>query len=136
MSRCDSAAIVPNTSELLPEPDTPVNTVSRRLGISRLTSFRLFSRAPWTRITSWVSATCGAGDGVSGLVAIVIGRGSVLDQPEDVAVRITERGHETAAADVVGGLVGAGAGGRHLGQLRLDVGHVPVGDRRLHALRP
>ena len=33
--------MVSNTSELLPEPDTPVNTVSRRLGISMLTSFRL-----------------------------------------------------------------------------------------------
>ena len=33
MSRCDSAAIVPNTSELLPEPETPVKTVSRRFGI-------------------------------------------------------------------------------------------------------
>src|SRR3954454_4077263 len=103
--------MVPNTSDDLPDPDTPVNTVSRRFGISRLTSFRLFSRAPWTRIRSWVSATCGAGDRVSGLVAIVIGRGSVLDQPEDVAVRIAEGGHEAAAADVVGGLVGAGTGG-------------------------
>src|ERR1044071_4500758 len=56
MSRCDSAAIVPNTSELLPEPETPVNTVSRRLGISTLTSLRLFTRAPWTRIRSWLSA--------------------------------------------------------------------------------
>ena len=35
ISRCDSAAIVPNTSELLPEPETPVNTVSRRFGMSR-----------------------------------------------------------------------------------------------------
>src|SRR4051812_47398444 len=57
MSRCDSAAIVPNTSELLPEPETPVNTVSRRLGISTLTSLRLFTRAPWTRIRSWLSAS-------------------------------------------------------------------------------
>ena len=56
--RCDSAAMVAKTSELLPEPDTPVNTVSRRLGISTLTSLRLFSRAPWTRIRSWLSATC------------------------------------------------------------------------------
>ena len=56
ISRCDSAAIVPNTSELLPEPDTPVNTVSRRFGISTLMSLRLFSRAPRTRIRSWVSA--------------------------------------------------------------------------------
>jgi len=57
ISRCDSAAIVENTSELLPEPETPVNTVSRRLGISTLTSLRLFTRAPWTRIRSWLSAT-------------------------------------------------------------------------------
>ncbi len=56
--RRDSAAIVSNTSELLPEPDTPVNTVSRRFGSSIETSFRLFSRAPCTRIASCVSATC------------------------------------------------------------------------------
>ena len=45
MRRCDSAAIVPNTSELLPDPDTPVNAVSRRFGISTLTSLRLLTRA-------------------------------------------------------------------------------------------
>ena len=56
MSRCDSAAIVAKTSELLPEPETPVKTVSRRFGISMLTFFRLFSRAPCTRIRSWLSA--------------------------------------------------------------------------------
>src|SRR5437868_10695917 len=50
--------MVPNTSDDLPDPETPVNTVSRRLGISTLTSFRLFSRAPWTRIRSWLSAGC------------------------------------------------------------------------------
>src|SRR4051812_35714917 len=61
MSRCDSAAIVPNTSELLPEPDTPVNTVSRRLGRSTLTSLRLFTRAPCTRIRSWRSAAGNVG---------------------------------------------------------------------------
>src|SRR5690625_5071054 len=33
--RCDSAAIVPNTNELLPDPETPVNTVRRRFGIVR-----------------------------------------------------------------------------------------------------
>src|SRR5205085_11347991 len=53
--------MVPNTSEVLPDPETPVNTVSRRFGISTLTSLRLFSRAPCTRITSWLSAPCGAG---------------------------------------------------------------------------
>ena len=50
MSRRDSAAIVSNTSELLPEPETPVNTVSRRFGISTLTSLRLLTRAPRTSI--------------------------------------------------------------------------------------
>ena len=58
INRWDSAAIVPKTSELLPEPETPVNTVNRRLGISTLTSERLFTRAPITRIRSWLSAAC------------------------------------------------------------------------------
>src|SRR2546430_6157767 len=64
--------MVPNTSELLPEPETPVNTVSRRFGSSTLTSLRLFTRAPCTRIRSWRSATCSAGDCVSVLVAMLI----------------------------------------------------------------
>jgi hypothetical protein len=51
--------MVPNTSDDLPDPDTPVNTVSRRFGISTLTSFRLFTRAPCTRIRSWLSAVSG-----------------------------------------------------------------------------
>src|ERR1017187_6472637 len=72
ISRCDSAAIVPNTRELLPEPETPVNAVSRRFGISTLTSLRLFTRAPCTRIKSWLSPTCSAGDCVSVLVAMLI----------------------------------------------------------------
>ena len=72
MSRCDSAAIVPNTSELLPEPETPVNTVSRRLGISTLTSLRLLTRAPCTRIRSWLSAACRSADCVSVIVAVLI----------------------------------------------------------------
>src|SRR5262245_34827494 len=48
--------MVPKTSDDLPDPETPVKTVRRRLGISTLTSFRLFTRAPWTRIRSWRSA--------------------------------------------------------------------------------
>ncbi len=67
--RCDSAAMVSKTSELLPEPETPVNTVSRRFGISMLTSLRLFSRAPCTRIRSWLSATACAVDRVLVLLA-------------------------------------------------------------------
>ena len=70
--RCDSAAIVPNTSELLPDPETPVNTVSRRFGISTLMSFRLFTRAPCTRIRSWLSASCGADAFVSFFAAVLI----------------------------------------------------------------
>src|SRR5690606_32386273 len=50
--------MVPKTRELLPEPETPVKTVRRRLGSSTLTSLRLFSRAPLTRMTSWRSAGC------------------------------------------------------------------------------
>src|SRR3712207_220514 len=87
ISRCDSAAIVSNTSELLPEPETPVNTVSRRFGISTLTSLRLFSRAPWTRITSWLSAGCIAGDGVCFFVGLLIvsGRSAQLLDADEVA---------------------------------------------------
>src|SRR5713226_63769 len=73
ISRCDSAAMVPNTRELLPEPETPVNTVSRRLGSSTLMSLRLLTRAPCTRIRSWLSATCSAGDCLSVLVALLTG---------------------------------------------------------------
>src|SRR4051794_21617603 len=79
--RWDSAAIVANTSELLPDPDTPVNTVSRRLGSSMLTSLRLFSRAPRTRIRSWVSATCTAGACGSVVVAVLIDPPSVARAP-------------------------------------------------------
>src|SRR5262245_35544773 len=74
--RCDSAAIVSNTSELLPEPETPVNAVRRRLGISTLTSLRLFSRAPCTRIRSWVSASFGSGVRVLFLAGMLIPRRS------------------------------------------------------------
>ena len=48
ISRWDSAAIVPNTSDDLPDPETPVKTVIARLGMSTETSRRLFSRAPRT----------------------------------------------------------------------------------------
>src|SRR5262247_3903922 len=59
-----------NTSELLPDPETSVNTVSRRFGISMLTSLRLFSRAPWTRMRSWLSATCGLGETMSVIILV------------------------------------------------------------------
>ncbi len=81
ISRCDSAAIVSNTKELLPEPETPVNTVSLRFGISMLTSLRLFSRAPCTRIRSWLSATCCSDDCVSVLVPMLFVSPSVGPRP-------------------------------------------------------
>src|ERR1700722_10796975 len=64
--------MVENTRELLPEPDTPVKTVRRRFGISTLTSLRLFSRAPCTRIRSWLSAAHGPADPVSVRDAMLI----------------------------------------------------------------
>src|SRR4051794_26928809 len=64
--------MVPNTRELLPEPETPVNTVNRRFGISTLTSLRLFTRAPCTRITSWLWRPAGVGVRGSVLVAMLI----------------------------------------------------------------
>src|SRR5205823_4104053 len=69
--------MVSNTSELLPEPETPVNTVSRRFGRSTLTSLRLFTRAPCTRMRSWPSAVCDGGDCLSVLVAMLIVPSSV-----------------------------------------------------------
>ena len=45
ISRWLSAALVPNTSDALPEPETPVNTVILRFGISSETFLNLLSRA-------------------------------------------------------------------------------------------
>src|SRR6516164_10617376 len=53
----------------------------------------------------------------------------VLNQPEDIAVGVGHGGHQTPAADVARRLLRGGARSCHFGQLRLDVGHVPVGDR-------
>src|SRR3954452_19739847 len=50
----------------------PVNTVSRRFGISMLTSLRLFTRAPCTRMRSWLSAARSAPGCVSALSAMLI----------------------------------------------------------------
>jgi len=51
--------MVPKTSDDFPDPDTPVKTVSLRLGMSREMSSRLFSLAPRTSMTSWLfAATC------------------------------------------------------------------------------
>jgi hypothetical protein len=59
----------------------------------------------------------------------------VLEQPEHVAVGVGHGGDQPATADVVGGLLEGGAGGGHLGQLRVEVRYVPVGHRARHGLR-
>src|ERR1700710_862857 len=114
MRRCDSAAMVPNTSELLPEPETPVNTVSRRFGSSTVTSLRLFTRAPCTRIRSWLSASCGAllivSPSCPGGPAVDPTRSAVLQHTQNVAVRVGEGGHQPAAADVLGRVLHGAAG--------------------------
>src|SRR3982074_822658 len=91
--------MVSNTRELLPEPETPVNTVSRRLGISMEMSLRLFTLAPWTRIRSCWSATCSAGAGVSARVAVlpvssaaIAGRSAQLLDADQVASGIADGG--------------------------------------------
>jgi hypothetical protein len=66
----------------------------------------------------------------AGRVAAERGRhSSVLKQPEDVAIWVGDGGHQAAAAYVAHGLLHRGTGRGHLGQLRLDVRHVPVGHR-------
>src|SRR3954453_288291 len=126
MSRCDSAAIVPNTSELLPEPDTPVNTVSRRFGISRLTSLRLFTRAPCTRIRSWLSAACGAGARVSVLVAmLIVSPSGRRPAARDTAMRSPDGSAQFLDADQVARRIAEGAVAnpvRLVGGLLADLG--------------
>src|SRR5919201_520663 len=152
--RWDSAAMVSNTSELLPEPDTPVNTVRRRFGISMLTSLRLFSRAPCTRIRSWLSAACSAGACVS-VTVVPWDASAQLLNPDERAGRVAEGAvaHSVrligrllddlgvaglqpieGAVDVLGGQVDAGVGalGHHLGDgAALLVGDAGRGGRRV-----
>jgi hypothetical protein len=58
--RWASAAMVSNTSEDLPEPDTPTNAVTFRFGTRTATFRRLFSRAPVTEMNSCLPVnSCG-----------------------------------------------------------------------------
>src|SRR5688572_17540587 len=79
--------MVPNTSELFPEPETPVNTVSRRLGSSTLTSLRLFARAPCRRSGSWLSADASC---VSRVRALLVATLAQLLDADQVARGIAE----------------------------------------------
>src|SRR4051794_13537453 len=144
--------MVPNTRELFPEPETPVNTVSRRFVISMLTSWRLLTRAPCTRIRSWLSAACGASDCLSGVVAMCSGKlldadevaRGVADAAVPDAVRLLGRLLDDlgvaglqpleGAVEVGGGQVDAGVGalGHHLGDgAALIVGDAGSGGRRV-----
>src|SRR3954453_3687604 len=105
--------IVPTTRDLLPEPETPLHTVSRRFGISTLTSLRLFTRAPYTRIRSWLSARCTAGDCGSVLVAVlIVSPGSSCLQAHRVSIprgRSTEGSPQLLDADHVACGIAEGA---------------------------
>src|SRR6478609_4774123 len=118
--------MVPNTRELLPEPETPVNAVSRRFGISTLTSCRLFTRAPVTRIRSWLSASCMRRAGsFSGSRSVVLGQGGEGLLGVLVPAHALDRVLPAAAHVVVRGHVGLVAGGDHvLEVLVLLVDHV------------
>src|SRR5205085_3207291 len=59
---------------------------------------------------------------------------SILHQTESAAVGVGDGCDQPAATNVARRLLHSGACGAHLGQLRLDVRHVPVGDRRGHPL--
>src|SRR5580693_3448909 len=52
-SRWDSLAMVSNTIDDFPDPETPVKIVILRLGMRSETFFKLFSRAPRISMYSW-----------------------------------------------------------------------------------
>src|SRR5262245_33984908 len=87
--------MVLKTSDDLPEPETPVNTVSRRLGISTLTSLRLFSRALWHRISSWLSATGGPAFGEAAVgTRLSFPRRAALEKDRELNPAVCERALE------------------------------------------
>src|SRR6185503_21228936 len=71
-------------------------------GISTVMSLRLFTRAPCTRIMSWLSAACGAG-GRLPFFAVVIASALLLD-PDHVACRIPQ-GTVAHPVRLLGGLL-------------------------------
>lgn len=73
----------------------------------------------------------GPGDEADGRAG---GASWILDQTEDVPVGVGHSGDQAATTDLPGGLVDAGARRGDLGQLRLDVRHVPIGHWRGHPL--
>lgn len=55
-------------------------------------------------------------------------RSRLLKHPEDVAIGVGDGGNQATAADIVSRLLHGGPRGGQLGQLGLDVRHLPEGD--------
>lgn len=107
--------MVPKTSDDFPEPETPVNTVNRRLGMSREMSARLFSLAPRTWMTSWLSATKGCSkDGGRGSRRGGLRHSGTLTAPSDSEAERFRGAHDDGAGD-------AEAGGRACRPWRLGI---------------
>src|SRR5688500_17261796 len=123
--------MVPNTSELLPEPEMPVKTVSRRFGSSTPTSLRLLTRAPWTALSSWLSAGCRAGAIVFAVLfaVLVLLMPSSLGDADEVAGRVADRAVAHAPGLRCGLLEHLGARCPHLLERGVEV--VGTEDRRL-----
>src|SRR5436309_16111514 len=67
--------MVSNASEDFPEPLTPVTTVMALCGISTVTFFRLWTRAPWTR-----KASCSGFEMSAEAVICLIAKGNPRQQ--------------------------------------------------------
>src|SRR5580698_2072660 len=76
--RWDSAAIVSNTSDDFPEPETPVKTVILRRGMSTEMFCRLFSRAPRTWMTPKRSDSKDEGDMLLLTIAVQVAHGELV----------------------------------------------------------
>src|SRR5882757_5948582 len=95
-----------------------------------LTSLRLFTRAPCTRIRSWLSAACSAGDCVSVLLALLIVspsvvRGLVTAPSVQLEPALPDRSAHLVDPDVVAGGITQGTVAhavRLLGGLLDDLG--------------
>src|SRR5580693_207175 len=77
--------MVSKASEDFPEPDRPVKTTRRSLGISRWTSFRLCSRAPRTIIRSAIGRRL---PGCCDELLLADGR----QHPDDLVQLVADRG--------------------------------------------
>src|SRR5579872_2185949 len=120
--------MVSKASEDFPDPESPVKTTSRSLGISRWTSFRLCSRAPRTTMRSATGGRLPGGcDGpflaqlgeqAHHLVQLVAQGGGLLEaqllrRRQHLALQargvLVEHGGVRGAALCPGGLLGASA---------------------------